>query len=153
MLLSLLLRHGYAQVQQSPIVVTKKVGTTFTLDGVKLSPSQLEDVVRENPEALQEMKVARRNMIPVTVLSYAGGFMVGYPLGSAIGGGTPNWTMAGVGAGLLALSIPFSVGYSKHAQQAAELYNEGLYTSQDRQGRLRFRLGFATSGPGLAVTF
>ena len=39
------------------------------------------------------------------IFSYAGGFMIGYPLGTALGGGEPNWAMANIGAGLKAASI------------------------------------------------
>lgn len=30
------------------------------------------------------------------ILSYAGGFMIGWPIGTAIGGGKPAWALAGI---------------------------------------------------------
>ncbi|MBK8636390.1 MAG: hypothetical protein IPN72_23720 [Saprospiraceae bacterium] len=35
-------------------------------------------------------------------------FMIGYPLGALIRGGEPNWALAGVGAGLVVVSIPIA---------------------------------------------
>ena len=33
---------------------------------------------------------------------------VGHSIGTAIGGGDPEWALAGVGAGLIAVAIPIS---------------------------------------------
>jgi hypothetical protein len=63
------------------------------------------------------------------MLSCAGGFMVGWPIGTAIGGGDPEWAMAGIGAGLIVIAIPLSLKFNKQAKQAVDTYNGGLFTS------------------------
>ena len=35
-----------------------------------------------------------------------GGFLIGWPLGTALAGGDPNWTLAAIGAGCVAIAIP-----------------------------------------------
>lgn len=60
------------------------------------------------------------------VLAFAGGFMVGWPVGTAIGGGDPNWGLAAVGGGLLLATIPLVNGFNKNAIAAVELYNGSL---------------------------
>ena len=47
------------------------------------------------------------------LLGGIGGFLVGWTLGTALGGGDPDWTVAGVGAGFIALSIPFAIKVKK----------------------------------------
>lgn len=43
------------------------------------------------------------------ILAAIGGGLIGWPLGTAIGGGDPEWILAGIGAGVLAVAIPLAV--------------------------------------------
>lgn len=43
------------------------------------------------------------------ILAAAGGALIGWPLGTAVGGGDPEWILAGVGAGVLAVAIPLAI--------------------------------------------
>lgn len=43
------------------------------------------------------------------ILAGIGGALIGWPLGTAIGGGDPEWALAGIGAGFLAIGIPVAV--------------------------------------------
>ena len=60
------------------------------------------------------------------ILSYAGGFMIGWPIGTAIGGGKPAWALAGIGGGLVAVAIPLSISSNKKMETAVRQYNAGL---------------------------
>lgn len=152
-LLGLLLNTAliFGQNQPEPIQVKKGFGTAFIHQGKNLTPRQLLDLTETNAEAYQEMKIAKTNYNIGSVISFAGGFMVGWPLGTALGGGEANWTLAGVGAGLIVASIPFSISYTKHAQKAVDLYNAGL--GQSWLGDVNFGIGFCNHGLGLKMTF
>jgi hypothetical protein len=78
--------------------------------------------------------------------------MVGWPIGTAIAGGEPNWALAGIGAGLIVVSIPFSQKFNKQVKSAVETYNGGLKTSSFWDNReLRFSIN--ANGVGFGLRF
>jgi hypothetical protein len=141
----------FAQSPADSIEVKKGMGTVFRQNGRNLTPRQLLDITQSNPAAHQEMKAAKTNYDVGYVLGFAGGLFVGWPLGSAIAGGDPNWTLMGVGAGLIGLSVPFSTAYNKHAKNAARLYNGG--SSPSGMNKVEFRFGMTGTGIGLNMAF
>jgi hypothetical protein len=78
--------------------------------------------------------------------------MIGWPVGAAIGGGNPNWAMAGIGAGLIVVSIPISQGVNKHAAIAVDSYNKGLESNSFWRKR-ELKLQMTGNGIGLALHF
>lgn len=113
------------QESTGPVEVREGFGTSFVQNGKKLSPKQMLNLMDVNPAAYKEMEAAKLNNDWATAFGFAGGFLIGWPLGTAIGGGEPNWTLAGIGAGLVVVSIPFSTAYKKHALKAVDMYNNG----------------------------
>jgi hypothetical protein len=97
------------------------------------------------------MAQARKNETPALLLSIAGGALIGWPIGSAIAGGDPQWWLAGAGAGLIICSIPLQIGYNKHLFNAVTIYNADL----KKIGILKpvLRIGFARSGIGVQISF
>ena len=114
------------QYQSDSIVIKKAFSTRFEKNGRNLTPGQLLDITKSNQDALIEMKKAKNNHDVGYVFGFAGGFLIGWPIGTSIGGGDPNWTLAAVGAGLAFISIPFTVSYIKHVKNAVHIYNKGL---------------------------
>lgn len=127
------------------------MGAVFLQNGKVLKPRQLLDLTESNPEAFKEMKVAKSNFDVGYVFSFAGGALVGWTLGTALGGGDPNWAVAGVGAGLIGVSIPFSSAYSKHAKNAIRIYNDGL--NHTGMNKVDFKFGIAGNGLALRLAF
>lgn len=127
--LFVLLTLTVSVLSQNPtdsIQIRKRLGPVFQQNGINLTPGQLINITESNPEAYAEMKKARSNYISSLFFQLPGGFLIGYPLGTAIGGGDPNWTMAAIGAGLVFISIPLISGYNKHATNAVNIYNKGI---------------------------
>lgn len=67
--------------------------------------------------------------ITANILGGVGGFLIGWPLGTLIAGGEPEWVLAGMGAGVLAVAIPLSIigsrkcnGYGMIVPQKGSLY-------------------------------
>jgi len=141
--------HG--QTISDTIHVKRATGVVFLQNGQRLTPRKLLQITASNPEAHREMKAAKGNYDAGAIFSFAGGFLVGWPLGTAIGGGDPNWTLAAVGAGLIVTSIPFSATYSKQSRKAVEIYNDGL--RQAAAGSVEVRLGRTPNGLGLVVNY
>ncbi len=142
---------AFGQSRTDSIEIKKGFGTVFRHNGKNLTPKQLLDLTASNPDAYKEMQIAKSNHAAGSVFGFIGGFLVGWPLGTAIGGGDPNWALAGIGAGLLVISIPFSSAYTKHAKNAANLYNSGVSHSSLHGPKLH--IGMSGSGMGLRFSF
>ena len=151
LILSLSIIHSYGQNHSDEIEIKKGMGTVFRQNGKNLTPKQLLAITQINEEAYQEMKIAKTNYDAGSVIGFAGGFLVGWPLGTAIAGGEPNWTLAGIGAGLIAIGIPFNAAYSKRARNAVSIYNSGL--KPEAPDQLAFKLAFTRDGIGIRLTF
>lgn len=66
---------------------------------------------------------ANRSALGITgnVLGFMGGACIGWPLGTAIGGGDPQWAIAGIGAGLIAIGLPLSIIATHRAKHMASV--------------------------------
>lgn len=140
----------FAQNQHDSIEVKKSFGTVFKQNGRILTVNQLVKLVESNPDARKEMKIAKSNYTVNTIFGSLGGAMVGYPLGTAIAGGDPEWVLAGIGAGLFAVSIPFAIAYVKHAKNAVNIHNRDVKTTGMK---IDYRLGLTSNGIALKLTF
>ena len=126
------------------------MGMRFYQQGKTLTMQEATQAVHANPAAFEHMTKARNQSVLGMILGAAGGFCIGWPIGTAIGGGDPNWVMAGVGAGLVAITIPISISATKHARDGVSLYNEGL---SKPQSRLNVDVGLVGAGLGLTIYF
>jgi hypothetical protein len=132
-ILSFLSSQIFAQANEGDIEMKKSFwGVKFNQDGKPLKPKEVLRIMEVNPQAHAEFKKAKSNYDAAQVFGFIGGFMVGWPIGTAIGGGDPEWGLAAGGAGFILLSIPFSKGFSKHAKSAIEIYNSDSGTASNR---------------------
>jgi hypothetical protein len=138
----------FSQTKTDTITIKK---SAFYYNGKLLTPKKLVEITKPNPIAFEKMQQAQKNYIPALILSSAGGFAIGYPLGGLIGGNKMNWTLFGIGAGLVAISIPFSTAYNKHAKDAVNIYNQGIQKTSFRKVKLEGNL--SNNGIGLKLSF
>lgn len=133
----------------------KKVfgGYQYTQDGNKMTMGKLVKVMESNSDALKFMKKAKSNNVLASILGGAGGALIGFPIGTAIGGGKANWTLVGIGAGLVAISIPISSGVNKNAKKAVELYNSSLNSTSYFEFKPEFKIVANGNGIGLSMSF
>lgn len=83
---------------------------------------ELLEMMKPYPEAYHEMKNASNNVKIARGSSFVGAFLVGIPIGSAIAGKEPNWTLATVGSGFVVAAIPFYVSFKKGSKRALNIY-------------------------------
>jgi hypothetical protein len=135
-------------------IVMKKAfgGYQFYQYDKRLNMSQLVEAMQTNEQAYKEIKAAQSTYTFAAIIGGAGGFMVGWPLGTAVAGGEPNWTLAGIGAGLIVISIPISQKFNKQAKTAVNTFNDGLKTSSFLE-KTELRLAFTGNGIGLTIRF
>jgi len=127
-------------------------GYQFYQGEKRLKVRDLVNTMQSNTQAYQEIKSAQSSYTLASIVGFAGGFMVGWPLGTALGGGDPNWTMAGIGTGLIVVSIPISNSFNKKAKQAVNTYNNGLQTSSFWDNK-ELHLSVSENGMGLTLKF
>ena len=86
------------------------------------------------------------------IFSSIGSGLIGFPLGVALGGGDPNWNVALVGTGLIAVSVPFVRSFKIKARNAVNMYNDGVDVAHFfNKAELNF---FITgNGIGLSIIF
>jgi len=113
---------------------------------------QMSTIMRTNKAAYKEIQSAQTTNAFASILGGAGGFLIGWPLGAAIGGGEPNWTMAGIGVGLVAIGIPISINVNKKVKKAIQIYNTGLKTSS-LYYETEMKFAITGNGVGLIIKF
>ena len=141
---------GLAQYQRDTIEVGKRSGT-FYRQNRRITPGELVILTRNNPGALREMQMAKSNHEIGSLFAYSGGLAAGFALGQAIVKGKGSLTLAGIGAGLMLISLPFGSAYNRHAGKAVQLYNGEIKRTGQR--KTDFRLGLALNTASLKVSF
>jgi hypothetical protein len=134
-------------------IVVKPLGLTtkYYHNGIPLKNHELAGLLSLNKLAHEEYKKAQGSNAAATIFSLAGGFLVGWPVGTAIAGGEPNWWLAVGGAGLILLSIPMTIDAKEKVYNAVEIYNEGL--AQTSEVKTKLMLGFSQNGIGIRLVF
>ena len=127
-------------------------GYVYKQNGKYLSGKQLLTLMKENKEAVQLMKSASSSKTWATILGGAGGALIGFPVGTAIGGGDAKWELAGVGAALILVAIPISNNYNKKSKKAVDLYN-AEFSSTAYRFTPSFNLNVKGNAVGITMTF
>lgn len=138
----------FAQINPESIEIRKN--GYFQYDE-KLSYRDMSELMAYNDSAFEAIKSARANNTAAQIISFTGGFLIGLPLGAAITGDDPNWTLAAVGAGLVVVSIPFAVKSKNKTTEAIEEYNSSDKIISKRQVEYSFNM--QPTGMGLTLRF
>jgi hypothetical protein len=143
-----------SSISAQKIEVKNSWGTNIcSMDGKKLKMSELVDLMKENTNSFELVNKAKKNYTVSSIFGAAGGALVGWPIGSSLGGGDPNWSLAGIGAGLIAISIPFNNKYNKNIKNAVENYNTNLESNSYSKFQPKLKLKSTFNGIGIALLF
>lgn len=127
-------------------------GYQFYLREKKLNSKELKQALKPDVQASGALRSARFSATMASVFGYAGGFMIGWPLGTALAGGKPVWALAGAGAGLIAISVPFGISANKKARKAVDIYNTA-HAPDALRNRNELRFTTTGNGAGLVLSF
>jgi hypothetical protein len=133
---------------------TKKTifgGLNYVHKGELLMPAKILELTESVPEAHKLMKTANAYYITDLLLTGVGGGLIGFPIGLALAGADPMWGVVAVGAGLIVVSVPFSIMHAKKTKKAVLIYNDSLRNSGSFIPEIN--LGFSQNGLGLRVAF
>ncbi|MCU0378749.1 MAG: hypothetical protein MUC78_10875 [Bacteroidales bacterium] len=136
---------------QDSITVKKKIITVFLQNNVLLTPRQLFEIIESDPATHEELKPAKINYHLGNVFAFSGASLICWSLIGATVYGDPNWTLIGVGAGLCAVSVPFSIGYTRYMKNAIMIFNGGLEFSYEKNIYVTFTLAY--NGVGVQIYF
>lgn len=128
----------------------------FTQDGDRLTMNQAIRKMNSNPKASALMKTARTTRFVGNFTGALGVRMIFTPIGDNIdqfGDREPNWNLALIGAGLVALDIVLAISTSKNIKKSLDIYNEGLSTSSYHKPKAEFEIIGNRNGIGLRIKF
>ena len=129
-------------------------GNKFYYDGLKVNADGVERIMRSNTEALELLRQGNKQANGASVVGGIGGFLIGWPIGTAIAGGDPAWELAGVGAGISVISAIIYSSANKKIKRSIELYNAGTPSSYSMPGVIReINLMVRPAEVGLSFTF
>ena len=152
-LVFIILFTGIVSLNAQKIEIKRTLGSNLLYQNNKrISMTKVLELMKNNNEAYKLMKSAKTNNIWGSVLGGVGGALIGFPIGIAIGGGKANWTLAGIGAGILVAAIPLNSAYNKKTKQAINLYNEGI-TATSYQFKPLFYLKTNRNGIAFTMSF
>ena len=142
-----------AQMDSDSIyVLSQGLGNRYIHGERIISFYQLSDIMKDNELATAAMQSAKNHKTLSMIVGGTGGFLLGWSLGAALGGGEVNWLLAGAGGGLILLSIPFEVRANKDARDAVDFYNSGL-ANRSSFNKPYLELGTGTNGLSLIWRF
>jgi hypothetical protein len=142
---------GHTHAQSDSIYIAKNFwGYKFYHQNERLNINQLPLLMEDNPEALDIMVKAKNRHVLSSIVSGAGGFLIGLQLANTIIGGEPNWTMAAIGGGLVIVSIPIYSKSYKLSSGAVNIHNSQLHASLPKS---QLRFGISGSGFGMKCFF
>ncbi|GET45656.1 hypothetical protein [Capnocytophaga felis] len=125
----------------------------FYKAGNRLFIKDVIHLMEDSPEALAIMKQVNRTNTVNKVISFAGGALIGWDLGTLMTGSKPTWIPMGIGAVLTGISIKILSNTNKKSKQAVEIYNSSLIKDTSYQFQPEFKLIANERGVGLCVKF
>lgn len=128
-------------------------GYKFTQNGNQMTMKDLVKTMESNKQAFYLIKKAQSNETLASIIGFIGGGLIGWPIGTAIGGGDANWALAGIGVGFIAVAIPISSSANKKAKEAVELYNSSLNSTSFYKFKPEFEVIATGNGIGLSMIF
>lgn len=102
-------------------------GQRFYLNGEKISKQEVFNLFGDNEFYKNKLKSGLKQQSIAVAISSLGGFLIGYPLGQKLGGSNdPSWHLLGIGAGIVALSIPLDIASKHNITEAFDFFNNTL---------------------------
>ena len=116
----------------------------------KLNASQVRKVMAENSEALALYKSGKTLSVAGCVVAYPSAFLLGWDLGTRMGGGTGNGTLLAIGATGTLVGIIMGLSGEKKIKKSIQLYNSN---ASNHTLSYQVNFGFTQTGIGLNMQF
>jgi hypothetical protein len=131
-------------------------GSAIYHKGEKISIGKAINIAEKNAAVIKKLKIARTNRTIGTIIAHPGAFAFGYVLGQTIANNPanrkPNWTVGGVGAGLMVGGMILQGIGNKKLKEAVHLYNSTL-VNNSKTIAPELNLVYSENGLGVSVRF
>ncbi len=148
-----LITAGYILAQSNEIGVFEKGlfhKKVYTKCDIELTELQFINLFSNDEILFDYYKPLVLNYSAYSVLKSAATILIFYPVTESIyGNNNPHWNLAIIGAGCALLSIPFKIGFNKHAKRGVNFYNN-VYPNT---GSLNFNFHFSPNSAGIVMNF
>ena len=134
-------------------IIKKPMGYQYKYKGEMLSLSQLGTFLEKNNLSTELYKSAKGTSGFLNVLGFAGGFCIGYGLGPLLYGRQPNLALAGIGAGIIVVSLPILSSAENKLKRAVDIYNSGNSQSMYAPLKYEMNLALVPNGVGVVIKF
>jgi len=149
------------RVQDMPVAVVKDtieiikrgLGYQYKYKGENLTLSQIGTFMEKNNSTAELYKSAKNTTGTLSVLSYIGGFCLGYGLGPVLYGKEPNLTIAGIGCGIMVVTIPIVSSAENKLKKAVDIYNAISRDAMVAPAHYELKLAIIPNGIGVAIRF
>jgi hypothetical protein len=146
--------QGFSQAKKDEIDFVKNFwGYKFYQNGTPYNAGGIQRVMESNTQAHNLMKQARGSNTVAGVIGFFGGALMGWPVGAALAGEDMDWGIFAAGAGLTAVSIPFSISGVKKMKKAVETWNSSLAMKEIQKNNFVYELKVSPGKVGLTVSF
>ena len=124
----------------------------YTYNGKIMTYSKMTTIMKDNVQAFDYLKKAKTSNTLASIVGFAGGFCMVYPIAKTLSGQQANWTQFAIGCGLTAVYIPLVISTNKNLKLAVDTYNRSKVVSSNiNEYELKFML--TQNGLGLILKF
>lgn len=138
------------------IKISRQVGRSnfFYYQGERLRMGDVKYIVEGNEEATWHIKIAQSQRAIAGIMTVAGAVGIAVPIMRNLIDNRARvpWYAAGIGAVVIAVSIPIRGAANRTATEAVELYNGGILRNKP-VGRYQLKLESTGNTAGLSFTF
>ncbi len=118
-----------------------------------LNYQEIKEILKADKEATRYLKSAKLSNDISTALRWAGGFLIGYPIGGLIAGKKVNTSMLTVGIGFLVIDIPVSIAVKKNLFKSISVYNDHKNATGLIDNDYDLQMGITQNGIGFTFKF
>ncbi len=136
----------YSQTKKDSIFISHH---HFVSEGKVLKSGKLYNLMEDNPEAVSALNSYNTNNSAAIIITFIGGLCIWNPIGRTLASRQPRWEFAGIGAGLILLSIPFHTIARDNMRLAVRLHNQKL----DQPGTVKTKIDLGLTDNGLGIKF
>ena len=143
---------------QTTITISKHFGGIhYHVEDRRISPREAFKRIKVNPEAARMFRTGRPRRAIASLFAAVGGFTVGYHIARSTASqrvrSKANWPHMAFGAALIGASVPLYNSYSRRAEKAVEMFNDGIPYSFNSSNVTSFSLSAKNRGLALEFNF
>ncbi len=131
------------------------VGSNYRCEqnGHVLNLRQITQLMKTDKEATKYLKSAKLSNGISVILGCAGGFLIGYPIGTYIAGRGVDLSMLAVGISFLVVDIPVNIATKRNLIKAINHYNSNQSGTGSMNNAYDIQMGLTQNGIGITLRF